>query len=123
MRKKLSKSEFACYLLGLEFNEKGQCPFVDNYFASKVSSDSKNMYMFLFFLKMELEDYKNLVRHGEINFQEFLNNRYPPVDINSDSSLLDELDSRLREQFLEDDTLTVGHILEIIDDIKNHPEG
>ena len=118
MRKKLKMWEFSSLLHDFKIDKDGKLPFIDNFISSeKHSCLGKNLWHYLFFLKSEYESFRNTAAFGLINFQEYLNSEYPPI-----VEPIDELDSRLREQFLEDDTLTVGHILEIIDDIKNHPE-
>lgn len=116
---KLKRWDFDSLLLDFKIDKDGKLPYFDNFLSSeKHSCLGKNLWHYLFFLKSEYESFRNTAAFGLINFQEYLNNEYPPV-----IEPIDELEKELREQHLEDDTFTVGRILEIIDEIKNHPEG
>ena len=65
----------------LPINNRGQCPFVDNFLASCIDEDRNDMFSFLLFMKSELQEYRRIVTYGEIDFQEYLNRRYPPVSL------------------------------------------
>lgn len=125
MSKRIRESEFKCYLMDLDFNELGQSPFIDNFLASDFLSGDKSIFSFLLFLKLSMESYKRRIEHGELSFQEFLNNLHPPVAL-VDKTALQVLKNYLTENYNKNDKLSVKQILDIIDSygpIKNHLEG
>ncbi len=76
MFKKLSQKKLFRYFNELKINNNGLFPFVDNYLSD--TRRTQTVIDYLLFIKCNLEDYQRKYKNGELSFQDYLNNLYPP---------------------------------------------
>ena len=120
MSKYLKKSEFKKFLMKIKLEKGCNLPFVDNYIAYEGNISKCNLYGYLLFLKYQLENYKIIYKLGEIDFQTFLNNWYTPIEKPEieEESKLDKLDNHLRENFVEEQKISIKDLLELIEEFQ-----
>lgn len=116
----IKKSEFKNFLLEIKFEKGCNLPFVDNYIAYEGHISKCSLLGYLIFLKHQLENYKIIYKFGEIDFQTFLTRRYSLIkeaEVEEESKL-DKLDNHLRENFVEEQKISIKDLLELINEFQ-----
>ena len=120
MRKKVKKWEFGYYLMKIKLDKSCNLPFAENYFTFETNEKDYSLYGYLTFLKFQLESYRNVITLGEWDFQKYLNNKFLPIEEteNKEESKLNKLDNHLRENFVEEQKISIKDLLELIEEFQ-----
>ena len=120
MRKKVKKWEFGYYLMKIKLDQSCNLPFAENYFTFETNEKDYSLYGYLTFLKFQLESYRNVITLGEWDFQKYLNNKFLPIEEteNKEESKLNKLDNHLRENFVEEQKISIKDLLELIEEFQ-----
>lgn len=119
MSKKVKRWEFNHFLMKVKLDEDDVFPFLGNYFDYEKDDKFRTLYGYFAFLKSELESYRNVIIVGEIDFQTFLTRQYSLIkEPEVEESKLDKLDNHLRENFVEEQKISIKDLLELIQEFQ-----
>lgn len=119
----MKKSQFKSLLGKIEI-EDGKLPFFENckeFYKGWTSKTGEKLYLsdYLFFIKLQVENYQRSYKFGEIDLCAYINWLYPPTKEVEETSDLDKFDDYVRENFQEEDTIQIKDVLYYIENFKN----